>query len=94
MAIKSFKDKNLQKCWEYGKCSKINSQLRKRLLNKLDYLDVASELKDLAFPPSNKLHSLEGKLVGYYAISVNGPWRIIFQFQEGNAYNVYFDNYH
>ena len=94
MAIKSFKDKNLQRCWEYGKCPRINSQLKKRLLNKLDYLDAASELKDLGFPPSNKLHRLEGRLAGYYAISVNGPWRIIFQFKEGNAYNVYFDNYH
>jgi len=94
LTIKSFKDKQLQKCWEEGKSPKINNQLKKRLLNKLDYLDAATELKDLAFPPSNKLHSLEGKLAGYYAISINGPWRLIFQFQAGNAYNVYFENYH
>jgi proteic killer suppression protein len=86
LAIKSFKDKELRKCWEHGKSSKIN--------NKLDYLDAATELKDLAFPPSNKLHRLGGKLAGYYAISINGPWRLIFQFRAGNAYNVYFENYH
>jgi len=94
VAIKTFKDKGLEKLYLTGKSVKINAQIKDRLLNKLDYLEAATEMKDLAFPPSNRLHPLKGKLKGYYAIAVNGPWRIIFQFKNGHAYNVHFVNYH
>ena len=94
MTIQSFQDKQLEKCWKLGPCAGIDSQLKRRLLNKLDYLDAAVDIQDLSFPPSNKLHPLKGKLKGYYALCINGPWRLIFQFCDGHAYNVYFENYH
>lgn len=94
MSIKSFKDKQLEKCWLLNACGKIDASLRTRLLNKLDYLDAAVELEDLKFPPSNNLHPLKGKLKNYWAISISGPWRLIFQFKNGHAYDVYYDNYH
>lgn len=94
MSIKTFKDKQLEKCWIQGSCGKVDARLRTRLLNKLDYLDAAVEIEDLEFPPSNKLHLLKGKLKTYWAISINGPWRLIFQFKNGHAYDVYYDNYH
>ncbi|MEE9573565.1 MAG: type II toxin-antitoxin system RelE/ParE family toxin [Candidatus Neomarinimicrobiota bacterium] len=94
MGIKSFKDKQLEKCWQSGACGKIDANLRSRLLNKLDYLDAAVEIEDLEFPPSNQLHPLKGKLKGYWAISISGAWRLIFQFENGNADNVFYDNYH
>jgi proteic killer suppression protein len=94
MSIRSFKNKQLEKCWLSGKCAKVDAKLQSRLLNKLDYLDAATEIEDLQFPPSNHLHPLQGKLKGYWAISLNGPWRLIFQFKNGHAYNVYYENYH
>lgn len=94
MSIKSFKDRCLEKCWLWNICGKIDAKLRSRLLNKLDYLDAAIEINDLKFPPSNKLHVLQGKLKGHWAISVSGAWRLIFQFENGHAYNVFYDNYH
>ncbi len=77
-----------------GSAIRVDAQLKKRILNKLDYLDAAVNIDDLRFPPSNRLHPLKGKLKGYWAISLNGPWRLIFQFRNGAAYNVYYDNYH
>ena len=94
MAIKSFKDKSLEKCWRQGKCSKVDGNLRKRLLNKLDFLDAAVQVDDLKFPPSNRLHELHKELKGFYAISISGAWRLIFKFENGNAYDVFFENYH
>ena len=94
MSIKSFKDKQLERCWLLDDCGKINSQLRMRLLNKLDYLDAAIVVEDLKFPPSNRLHKLKGCLKGYCAVCVSGSWRLIFQFKDGHAYNVFYDNYH
>jgi len=94
MSIKSFKDKSLEKCWRFAKCAKVDADLKERLLSKLDYLDAATTIEDLKFPPSNNLHPLKEKLNGYHAISVNGPWRLIFEFSNGNAYKVFYDNYH
>ena len=46
---------------------------------KLDMLDYAVRLVDLASPPGNRLEALEGALAGYYSIRVNQQWRIIFR---------------
>jgi len=94
MSIQSFKNKQLEKCWLSGDCGKIDTRLRQRILNKLDYLDAAVAITDLEFPPSNRLHPLKGKFKGYWAISISGAWRLIFQFKNGQAYNVFYDNYH
>jgi len=44
--------------------------------------------------PSNHLHQLTGELKGYWAIRVNGPWRLIFRWSEGDIYNVSLEQYH
>jgi proteic killer suppression protein len=93
--IKSFQDKTLEKCWHHGDCHKINSDLRRRVLIKLDSIDAASCLNDLKNPPGNNLHPLHGKeYEGCYAISVNGPWRLIFIPDNGDAYEVRLEQYH
>jgi len=94
MSIKTFKDKKLEKCWQSNDCNKIDAKLRQRILNKLDYLDAAVDIKDLEFPPANGLHQLKGKLSKYWAISISGAWRLIFKFENGHAYDVYYGNYH
>jgi proteic killer suppression protein len=40
------------------------------------------------------LHKLKGDRKGDWAIKVNGPWRIVFRFEEGNAYEVEIVDYH
>ena len=48
----------------------------------------------LRMPPSNRLEALRGKLRGFYSIRVNDRWRIIFRFEDGNAFDVRFIDYH
>jgi toxin HigB-1 len=43
--------------------------------------------------PGFHFHSLRGK-PKRYAVSVNGPWRITFEFGEGDATKVDLENYH
>jgi proteic killer suppression protein len=31
---------------------------------------------------------------GYHAVKISGNWRIIFEFNDGDAYNVNYDDYH
>ena len=45
-------------------------------------------------PPSNRLEALRGKLRGFYSIRVNDRRRIIFRFEDGNAFDVRFIDYH
>jgi proteic killer suppression protein len=65
-----------------------------KTLNKLDVLNSAQGLLDLRSPPGNRLEALKGDLSGFYSIPVNNQWRIIFRWQDGNAYEVQLTDYH
>jgi len=51
-------------------------------------------MEALAVPPSNRLHSLPGDREGKHTISVNGPWRLCFRFEDGDAYDLELVQYH
>jgi proteic killer suppression protein len=57
-------------------------------------LHASVSLVDLKVPPGKRLHGLSGKREGEYAISVNDPWRICFEWRDGNAYRVEITDYH
>ncbi|MCL5261244.1 MAG: type II toxin-antitoxin system RelE/ParE family toxin [Gammaproteobacteria bacterium] len=92
--IQSFKDKDLELCWENGKSRKIRQDLIRRVLMRLDSMDAATCIEDLQNPPSNNLHKLHGDYLGYWSIAVNGPWRLIFRLEENNIYDVFLIQYH
>lgn len=56
-------------------------------------LDTAHEINDLDIP-GYKLHSLKGDTKGIWAITVNGNWRLTFEFSDGNAYVLDYEDYH
>ena len=39
-------------------------------------------------------HSLKGDLKGFYAVTVRANWRVIYRFENGNAYDVSLIDYH
>jgi toxin HigB-1 len=51
-------------------------------------------LKDLLVPPGNRLEALHGDREGQYSIRINDQWRICFEWQKGDAYNVEIVDYH
>jgi proteic killer suppression protein len=61
---------------------------------KLRQLDIATELRDLASPPGNRLERLHGDREGQFSIRINDQWRICFIWREGNAYDVEIADYH
>jgi proteic killer suppression protein len=61
---------------------------------KLDRLNRASELRDLADPPGNRLEALKGDYAGFYGIRVNDQYRIVFRFENGDARQVQIVDYH
>ena len=61
---------------------------------RLDRLDAAASLADLAGLPGNRLEVLKGDRVGQFSIRINDQWRICFRFVEGDAYDVEITDYH
>ncbi len=44
--------------------------------------------------PGFRLHPLSGELRAHYAVMVSGNWRVTFRFENGNAYDVDYTDYH
>ena len=63
-----------------------------RVRLRLTALDAAQDLQELSMPGWG-LHPLQGK-PERFAISVNGPWRITFEWEDGDAYRVDLEQYH
>lgn len=59
----------------------------------LDLLDAAVISEDLDLP-GLQFHRLTGDSRGRYAVSVNANWRITFGFDDEDAINVDFEDYH
>ena len=56
-------------------------------------LNTAQDIDDMDIP-GFKLHPLKGKLKGRWSISVSGNWRVTFEFRDGNAYVLDYEDYH
>lgn len=63
-------------------------------LRKLNYLHGAKRLEDFRVPPSNRFEKLKGDRKHQYSIRINKKWRVCFEYDEGNAYNVEIVDYH
>ncbi|EER0916712.1 TPA: type II toxin-antitoxin system RelE/ParE family toxin [Escherichia coli] len=69
----------------------IPNQIEKALRRKLSLLDAASCETSLFVPPGNNYERLRGNLNGWSSIRVSLQWRLIFQWRDGYAYDVYLD---
>lgn len=56
-------------------------------------LDTAQTIGDMDIP-GFRLHLLQGEMRGRWSITVNGNWRMTFEFIEGNAYVLDYEDYH
>jgi proteic killer suppression protein len=68
--------------------------IKRLALRKLDILNAAPRLDDLREPPGNRLEALKGDLAGYHSIRINEQWRLIFRWENNNAYAVSLTDYH
>lgn len=91
--IKSFRHKGLKRFFESGSASGIQPQHAKRLRMQLVALDTAHSIEDMDIP-GFKLHSLKGPDKGRWSIWVNGNWRVTFEFRDGHAYVLNYEDYH
>lgn len=91
--IKSFKHKGLEKFYETGNMRGIQADRAKKLRLQLAALDSAQTIDDTDLP-GYRLHPLKGDIKGLWSITVNGNWRITFDFKDSNTYIVNYEDYH
>ncbi len=91
--IKSFKHKGLRRFFETGSLAGIQASHANRLRIQLAALDTAQTIDDMDVP-GFRLHPLNGDRTGLWSITVNGNWRVTFEFIDGHAYIVNYEDYH
>ncbi len=91
--IKSFKHKGLEKFFTTGSTAGIQGSHKARLAERLQALHTATIISDMDIP-GWRLHSLQGDRAGLWRISVSGNWRVVFEFIDGHAYIVNYEDYH
>lgn len=91
--IKTFRHKGLRLLFETGSTSGVQATHAKRLRMQLAALDTARTIEDMDIP-GFRLHPLKGERRGRWSITVNGNWRVTFEFKDGNAYVLGYEDYH
>ena len=91
--IVSFRHKGLQKYFETGSLAGIQAVHAKRLKMQLVALETAHVVDDMDIP-GFRLHPLKGDAKGRWSVAVNGNWRMTFEFINGNAYVLDYEDYH
>lgn len=65
-----------------------------RLRNILAVLIAAADMGGVTGPPGWRIHQLRGHRAGTWSISVSGNWRLTFDIQQGEIWNLNLEDYH
>jgi proteic killer suppression protein len=91
--IVSFRHKGLRKFYETGSLAGVRAAHGNRLQMQLAALDTAETIEDMNIP-GFRLHPLKGSDKGRWSIWVNGNWRLTFEFDNGSAHILDYEDYH
>jgi proteic killer suppression protein len=92
--IRSWADSATRRLYEEGTIRKFRGLDLGAALELLAILDAATSLRDLSPLRSVGVHKLRGDRRGQWAMTVNGPWRICFRYERGDAHHVQVVDYH
>lgn len=91
--IKSWKSSAVRRFAEEGKGRFPGLDVVKAF-SRLQLLDATHSLDELPPLASVRLHKLKGNRKGRWAMTINGPWRLVFGFKDGDAFDVDIVDYH
>ncbi len=91
--IRRFRRRGLKRLYEDDDRRGLNPQHVERIRRVLSYLDRALEPRDMDLP-GWRLHPLKGELSGFWSVTVRANWRIVFRFENGEATDVDYLDYH
>ena len=91
--IKTIRHRGLRRFYEAGSKKGVQADHVSRLRLRLAALDTAQVVEDMDIP-GFRLHELRGNQDGRWSIFVSGNWRLTFEFKDGNAYLLDYEDYH
>jgi proteic killer suppression protein len=92
--ILSFACAETEKIFRVELSRRFPQDIQRNARRKLLALHAATEVRQMAVPPGNRLEALKGGRKGRHSIRLNEQWRICFRWHEGNAYEVEMVDYH
>lgn len=92
--IRSRRNATSRKVWEGEHPNQFRGLDFDQAIDLLLALNVAKSLQDLSPLKSVGLHKLKGDREGQWAMTVNARWRVCFEFQKGDAFEVEIVDYH
>lgn len=91
--IQSFRHKGLGRFYASGSAAGIQPHHAKRLRMLLTALDTAQTIEDMDIA-GFRLHPLKGFQPGRWSVWVSGNWRLTFEFKDGHAFVLQYEDYH
>ena len=91
--IRNFRHKGLRRLFEQDDPSGINPDHVVKLQRILAALEAAPTVDHMDMP-GYRLHPLKGALRGFWAVTVQANWRVMFRFADGDASDVDYLDYH
>ena len=91
--IKSWKSAATRRFAEEGK-GRFPGLDAEKAMARLQLLDAVQSMREIPSLASIGLHKLKGARRSQWAMTINGPWRLVFDFRDGDAYNVEIVDYH
>ena len=92
--MKKFKDELTKRVFEGAVLKGFSSDVIRKAIIKLTMVEAATEIRELATPPSNHLEKLKGDRLGQWSVRVNDKYRICFKWRDGRAYEIELVDYH
>jgi proteic killer suppression protein len=94
MKIGSVRHRGVKRLIEDDDDREIGRDLVGRVRNILAALIVTQDMRGLEGPPGWRIHQLSGDRAGTWSISVSGNWRITFDLEDEEIYNLNLEDYH
>lgn len=92
--IVNFGNTETEKIWSGIVSKKLPREIQEVARRKLRMINNSINITDLRIPPANRLEKLKSDLKEFYSIRINDQWRIIFKWENGNAFEVEIMDYH
>jgi proteic killer suppression protein len=91
--IRRLRHRGLKRLYEQDDTRGLNAGHLERILRILARLDQASKPEHMDLP-GYRLHPLKGEYSGFWSVTVQANWRIIFRFEDGDVTDVDLLDYH
>jgi toxin HigB-1 len=94
MAIQTIRHKGLKRLFVSDDTRGVPANFVNKLRDILAAIDAAIDVEDVGLFPGWRLHRLKGQLADHWSVTVSGNWRVVFRFENADAYDLDLVDYH